>query len=49
MYKNVNDNMKPRKNSNYDTISHKTVAAETMTFMSADNVSSILYNVSQIY
>lgn len=34
--------MKPRKNSNYDdTISHKTVAAETMTFMSADNVSSI--------
>lgn len=41
--------MKPRKNSNYDTISHKTVAAETMTFMSADNVSSILYNVSQMY
>lgn len=32
---------KPRKNSNYDTISHKLVAAKTMTFKPADNVSSI--------
>lgn len=33
---------KPKKNhNNYDIISHKTVAAETMTFKPADNVSSI--------
>lgn len=40
---------KPKKNhNNYDIISHKTVAAETMTFKPADNVSSI-HNVSQIF
>lgn len=33
---------KPKKNNNnYDIMSHKTVAAETMTFKPADNVSSI--------
>lgn len=41
MCKNVDEHKETRKNNNYDTISHKTVAAETMTFKPADNVSSI--------
>lgn len=43
MHKNVNKHKETKKNhhNNYDIISHKTVAAETMTFKPADNVSSI--------
>lgn len=41
MHKNVNKHMEKKNHNNYDIISHKTVAAETMTFKPADNVSSI--------
>lgn len=40
MHKNVNKHKK-KPHNNYDIMSHKTVAAETMTFKPADNVSSI--------
>lgn len=43
MHKNVDEHKETKKkhHNNYDIISHKTVAAETMTFKPADNVSSI--------